>query len=158
MINEDGSVTISGTFTDVGIFGSHTVQIDWGSGEVSSVALVVQGNGSGTFTATHRYLDDSNPANTLSDAYTVTATVVDDGGVSVSSTVDIRVNNVAPTISLLTVTPVIDEDGTINLGFNVSDTGKLDSHSIVINWGDGTNTGYSDLEAFALPLVASVSV
>ncbi len=48
VINEDGSVTISGTFTDVGTQDTHAVSIDWGSGETSSVAVVVEANGSGS--------------------------------------------------------------------------------------------------------------
>ena len=56
VINENGSVTVSGTFTDVGTQDTHTVLINWGNGEVSSAALVVQGNGSGRFSATHQYL------------------------------------------------------------------------------------------------------
>ena len=136
VIDENGSVTISGSFTDLGTQDTHTVQINWGNGEVSSAALVVQGNGSGTFTATHQYLDD-NPTNTLSDAYTISATVTDDdGGVSVSSTLGILVRNVAPVILTLAATSV-NENGTVTLSGTYSDVGSQDTHTLTINWGEG---------------------
>ena len=37
MINEDGSVTLSGDFVDPGSLSSHTVEIDWGDGSSSTV-------------------------------------------------------------------------------------------------------------------------
>ena len=37
-INENGSVTVSGSFTDVGTQDTHSVLIDWGAGETSSEA------------------------------------------------------------------------------------------------------------------------
>ena len=141
MINENGSVTVSGTFTDVGTRDTHSVLINWGDGETSSAALVVQGNGIGTFTATHRYLDD-NPTTTSSDQYTVTATVTDDdGGVSSNSTVRITVNNVAPTAGAITapLDPVAVTN-VISVSANFTDTGVLDTHSAVWNWGDASSS------------------
>lgn len=73
------------------------MQINWGQGETTSAAFVVHGLGSGTFTATHRYVDDALTG-TPADIYVITATVTDDdGGVSPSATVEITVQNVAPT-------------------------------------------------------------
>ena len=141
VINEDGSVTVSGSFTDVGTLDTHTVLIDWGNGETSSAAVVVQGNGSGTFTAMHQYLDD-NPTATSSNPYTITATVTDDdGGVSSSSTVGITVNNVAPTVGAITA-PLDPVAATIviSVNANFTDSGVLDTHSAVWYWGDASNS------------------
>ncbi|MCH8830537.1 MAG: hypothetical protein IID45_13255, partial [Planctomycetes bacterium] len=90
----------------VGTLDTHTVLIDWGTGETSSVAVVTQGAGSGTFTATHQYLDD-NPTATASDVYSITATVTDDdGGFVTSAASTLTVNNVAPNILSVRATDV----------------------------------------------------
>ena len=141
VINENGSVTISGNFTDAGSADTHSVLIGWGNGETFSVALVVQSNGSGTFTATHQYLDD-NPTGSSSDPYTISATVTDDdGGVSVSSTVHITVNNVAPVAGAITapLDPVAVTN-VISVSANFTDIGTLDTHSAVWNWGDSSTS------------------
>ena len=141
VINENGSVTISGSFTDKGIQDTHTVLINWGNGETSSAAVVVQGSGSGTFSATHQYRDD-NPTSTSFDPYTIRATVTDDdGGLSVSSTVGITVNNVIPAIAVLSNTSPeggnAAEGQSITISGSFTDVGTLDTHKANINWGDG---------------------
>ncbi|NLS93508.1 MAG: hypothetical protein GXX96_15220, partial [Planctomycetaceae bacterium] len=51
VINEDGSVTVTGSFTDPGTLDVHTVLIDWGLGEATSAATVTPSpGGGGTFT------------------------------------------------------------------------------------------------------------
>ncbi len=92
VINEDGSVTVTGSFTDAGTEDTHSVMIDWGLGEDSSAAVVTQGAGSGTFTATHQYLGDNLTA-TSSNSYTITATVTDDDGGAGTATVTLTVRN-----------------------------------------------------------------
>ncbi len=137
VINEDGSVTISGTFTDVGTQDTHAVSIDWGSGETSSVAVVTEANGSGSFTATHQYRDD-NPTGSALDLYTITATLTDDdGGIATSST-SVTVNNVAPVITSLSVdNAVINEDGSVTISGTFTDVGTQDTHAVSIDWGSG---------------------
>ena len=96
VIDENGSVTLTGSFTDVGTLDTHTVMVDWGDG-TSSPAAVTQGAGSGTFTATHQYLDDA-PTATPSDEYTITVTVADDDTRTMSASTLVTVENVAPVI------------------------------------------------------------
>ncbi|MFO0925215.1 MAG: hypothetical protein U0905_22365 [Pirellulales bacterium] len=71
-VNEDGTVTLSGTYIDVGTQDTHTLTIDWGEG--APVTLPVSG---GTFSFTHQYLDD-NPTNTSSDTHTIGVVLTDD--------------------------------------------------------------------------------
>ena len=55
MIDENGTVTLSGTYHDVGTQDTHTLTIDWGEGR-RRLTLPVPG---GTFSFTHQYLDDN---------------------------------------------------------------------------------------------------
>ena len=71
VIDENGWVTVSGSFTDSDTQDTHGVLINWGTGEGSSAATVSQGAGSGTFTATHQYKDD-NPTATSWDTKAAT--------------------------------------------------------------------------------------
>ncbi|APZ96400.1 PKD domain-containing protein [Fuerstiella marisgermanici] len=149
-INEDGSVTVSGSFTDVGIQDTHTVMIDWGDG-TSSPATVTQAAGTGTFTATHQYLDD-DPTATSSDNYTITATVTDDDGGTDSASATLTVNNVAPTLVLDPVV-AIDENGVATLTGTISDPGTLDTFTLDINWGDALSP--NDTETYSFSASAS---
>ncbi|MCA9121143.1 MAG: pre-peptidase C-terminal domain-containing protein [Planctomycetaceae bacterium] len=141
VINENGSVTVSGTISDAGTLDTHSVVIDWGGTEGTTTAVVTQDAGSATFTATHQYLDD-DPTNTPSDGYTITATVTDDDGDQDDASLEITVNNVAPTITELTSGAEdcgnAHEDNPITLDLSFDDIGSLDEHTVVIDWADGT--------------------
>ncbi len=149
-INEDGSVTVTGSFSDVGTADTHTVLIDWGTWEASSAAVVTETAGSGTFTATHQYLND-NPTATLSDIYKIKATLTDDDGASVTSAeASLTVNNLAPAnVSFDNVTfgsPVAEPNvggvrgQTLLFSGAFIDVGTLDTHSATVDWGDGSGT------------------
>ena len=137
-VSENGTVTLSGSFTDVGTLDTHTVLIDWGDGTAATAATVTQGAGSGTFTATHQYLDDA-PTGTAYDVKNVTVTLNDDDGGSVAdASQSVRVNNLAPVITSVTVDPTVSENGTVTLSGSFTDAGTLDTHTVLIDWGDGT--------------------
>src|SRR5439155_480485 len=74
-INENGTVTVSGTLSDPGTLDTHTVTFVWQDG--SSNTVVPLAAGVTTFSTTHQYLDD-NPTGTASDIYAVGVTVADD--------------------------------------------------------------------------------
>src|SRR5262249_33100626 len=122
-INENGVTTLTGTITDVGTLDTFTLSVNWGDGNVQSVTNL----GSGQFTVTHRYLD--NIPKGLVSNFTVSATVTDDdGGVSNTPTVAVTVNNVAPTVSALAVTPgSVNENGVTTLSGTIGDVGTLDT-------------------------------
>lgn len=149
VIDEDGTVTVSATFDDPGTLDVHTVDIDWGDGTTETFVLATGDRG---FTASHQYLDDgpSPGNNTPFDVYEIGVTITDDDTGTVSSSVDVTVNNVAPTITP-TVDPApasdkADEGETVTLEFDFTDPGTLDVHTYTIDWGDGV------IETGTLPL------
>ncbi|QDT13384.1 VCBS domain-containing protein [Planctomycetes bacterium K23_9] len=130
-INEAGTATLTGTYSDPGTADTHLVDIDWGDGTVQA-GVSVSG---GSFTATHSYADD-DPTGTPSDSYSISVTIADDDAGSVTTAATVLVSNVAPTI---TVNPVadIDENGTATLSGTYADAGPNDTHVLDVVWGDG---------------------
>jgi hypothetical protein len=85
------------------------------------------------------YADD-DPTGTASDPYTITVDLVDEDGTHAGAgTKGITVENVAPVIGVMTVTP---GGGHWSTGFEVyvefTDPSSLDTHVATIDWGDGT--------------------
>ncbi len=138
VINEDGTATVSGSFSDVGSLDTHTVTISWGDGTTSSATVDPVAR---TFTANHQYLDDALSA-AASDVYSIDITVTDDDTGSVSAATTVTVNNVDPVIVSYNA-PVINEDGTATISGSFSDVGSLDTHTVTISWGDGTTSSAS---------------
>ena len=133
-INENGVVTLSLGFNDPGTLDNHQVEIDWGDGTVETVSLAV---GVRSLAKAHQYFDD-NPTGTASDNYSVKVRVIDDDlGVAEASRT-VTVANVAP--SNLQIDPIapIDENGVAVLKLTFDDPGTLDSHTVEVDWGDGT--------------------
>ncbi|MCA9225422.1 MAG: hypothetical protein KDA47_07415, partial [Planctomycetales bacterium] len=93
----------------------YTVEIDWGDGTVETISDIPWWSGTLvsdttmpgqieiTQTLRHTYLDD-NPTNTPQDNYTVTITVTDDDTLSDTQTATVTVNNVAPTVTIESIT------------------------------------------------------
>jgi hypothetical protein len=135
-IDEGGSVSLSGSFTDPGTLDTHTVAINWGDGTSSTANLTA---GVLSFSSvSHQYLD--NPGG-LSGAYPISVTVVDQDGASGSAVTSVTVNNVPPANILVVVSPPsIDEGGSVSLSGSFTDPGTLDTHTVAINWGDGTSS------------------
>lgn len=129
---ENGFATVSGTFTDVGILDTHSVEVDWGGSEGTSPATVDQL--AGTFTASHQYLDD-DPSGTSLDVYSITASATDDDGGVGTASASVEVTNVAPVITSLTGN---DNNGSVTVNF--TDIGSNDTHNVSIDWGDGEAT------------------
>jgi hypothetical protein len=161
-VDEDGTVVVSGTFHDPGLYDSHALTIDWNSAASGRPRRFVEGittitthgpNPAGTtiehlgdgvwnFQAAHRYRDD-NPTQSSSDEYLITVEVADDDTVSDSTAIVLTVNNVAPQIDLNSVVvrfPLTDEGRVrepLTLSASFTDLGQLDLHDVAIDWGDG---------------------
>ncbi len=152
------SITNIGQFTDPGFDNplnpsgatseTFNYAINWGDGTAASVgAATIDSPGSvgtptsGSFDGSHIYADNG--------LYTVTVTVTDDDGGATSSTFQVTVNNVAPTLIVpgdqtvgrnapLTITNIgqfADPgfDNPLNVGGETSER-----FAYAIDWGDGT--------------------
>ncbi len=137
--DEDGTTTLTGTIADPGTPDTFTLTIDWGDPLSPGNAQVVNlAAGTTGFSIDHQYLDD-NPSATDADSYSIGLTLEDDDGGSGPGGTTVDVANVAPVITLLAVTPTIDEDGTVTVDGAITDVGTLDDHSVAIDWGDGSS-------------------
>ena len=155
--DEGGAVNVSATFTDSNTAQTHTCTVNWGDGSPVQAGTVTEASGSGTCNAgPHTYVDD-NPTSTSSDLYTVTVTVTDVGAptpnLSGSNTASHTVNNVPPVINngdLSLSAASISENGSVNLSGTFTDPGVQDTHTVTINWGDGSSNT-------TIPLAAGVT-
>src|SRR5262245_50889515 len=139
VIDEDGSITVMGTFTNPGAGGNHTVTFDWGNNSIQTQLTLAPGVR--TFSTVKRYFDE-NPSGTPSDTYTITATVFDGAG-SGSGTATVTVNNIAPTVTDLSVAPSVFENTDLTLSGTFHDQGTRDTHVITVDWGNPNSPGTS---------------
>jgi Ca2+-binding RTX toxin-like protein len=143
-IDENGVITLIGAFSDPGTLDIHRAVIDWNDGNTETVLIDL---GSQEFSASHQYLDD-NPIGTSSDMCNISVTVLDDDAGSDIASTRLKVNNVAPQIISLSVSPPLTaEGGPVTLNCAFEDPGSLDTWSGTINWGDGTTTEIAGLTA-----------
>ena len=129
-VNESQTVNLTTTFTDPDLSDTHTATVDWGDGivepgVVDELACEVS--------SSHVYADD--------DIYIVTVIVTDNNGAFGEDDLTITVSNVAPQITAVSLdSATIDENGTVALSGSFTDPGKLDTHKVEINWGDGQSS------------------
>jgi hypothetical protein len=137
-IAENETAILSGEFFDPGTLDAFTLSVDWGDGSAPTVVLAADAT---TFTLGHLYLDDK-PSGT-SD-YLVSITVIDDDlGVGTSGVV-VTVYNLAPEVTALSLNKTeIDEGDEVTLSGSFVDVGTLDTHSVAVDWGDGTTSAAS---------------
>jgi hypothetical protein len=132
-LSEGGTATLNGSFTDPGVLDTHTVQIHWGDGSPDTTLNLAAGVLS--FSAKHQYVDNL-PGNA---AYPVTVTVTDKEGATTSAGTALTVNNVPPSgLSLNWVAATTNEGDTAALNGSFTDPGVLDTHTVLIHWGDGS--------------------
>jgi PKD repeat protein len=118
---EGDTVFFTGTYTDPGWLDTHTIV--WYFGDGSDPV-------EGTFTPDHVYGDNG--------VYTVTLTVTDDDGASSMDTITVTVQNVAPTVDA-GADRTANEGDTVVFAGNYYDPGQMDTHTIVWDFGDGSD-------------------
>ncbi len=147
-VNEGGVATLAGTIAGLPVADAATVAIIWGDGSTRSVSLAA---GTTSFAINHTFLD--NPTGQPSGGtYVARATVTDtNSSLSVTAAASVTVNNVAPVITSFT-----DASSSTNkvpvgqaLGYSLvfTDPGVLDTHTVTIGWGDGSQASVYTISA-----------
>ncbi len=138
-IDENGTAVLDVSFDDPGVLDLHTISIDWGDGGPLEVVSIPVGDRSAQFS--HQYLDDA-PSGTTSDTYTVSVSIDDGDGGTDSGSTGATVNNVDPVIVTLNNSSNdgcgVLEGQSVSLSGSYTDVGTLDTHTALINWGDGS--------------------
>lgn len=133
---ENGTATLTGNIADPNAGDTFVLVVNWGDGSAPQTSNYP--SGTTVFSQTHQYLDD-NPTATPSDTYTISLTLSDNAGGSDTDSTMVTVNNAVPILSSIAANPsTILVGGTTNLSGTISDVGTLDTHQVVIAWGDGT--------------------
>jgi len=133
-VNENGTATLAGTITNPGT-GALTLMVNWGDGSAAQTFNLPAGATS--FSQAHKYLDDS-PTGTAQDNMNVTLSLRNNGTETDTASTTVKVKNVAPTMSGVSINSTIVEGGTATLAGSLSDVGTLDSYTLAIDWGDGS--------------------
>ena len=118
--DEGVEVTFTASVTDPGNETLDQIVIDWGDGDVEPIANL---NGP----IRHRFADDGNQIVKLS---------VWSDGREYTSQLNIQVNNVAPVVSNLNATPLVEGQRVVVTG-DVIDAGVGDSSIVIIEFGNG---------------------
>jgi len=117
------------TFTDADPADTHTAVIDWGDGATTTGSVIEPGS-PGSVSGSHTYADDG--------VFTITVSVTDSAGNTDEDVVIVTVNNFVPVVDAgpdITMTGVIL---VFTRGATTTDSGIEDTHTAVIDWGDGT--------------------
>jgi hypothetical protein len=123
---EGSPFTSSGTFNDPDGDPIVTATVNYGDG--TGVQTLTLGNG--TFALSHVYADNCT--------CTVTVSITDAEGGQASDTAVATIANVAPTLTLGTAPAATPLGATTSLSIPYGDVGVLDTHTVSVNWGDGT--------------------
>jgi hypothetical protein len=119
--------TISLPLNDPGTASVHTATVDWGDGTITTPDLL-EGSGSGVVYDSHAY--------TAAGSYTVTVTV-HEGASTVQQSAVMTITNSASSLSPFSVAP-INEGDTTGFSANFTDADPSDTHTAMVDWGDGT--------------------
>jgi Tol biopolymer transport system component len=169
-VNEGGVATLSGDIDEDDAGDGFKLTVNWGDGSAPQVFNYPAGTTS--FEETHVYEDDV-PQGTASDDFTIGVILSDNRfGIDTGSVV-VTVNNLAPSLTGLTVTPSNPGFGVpVLLTGNYTDAGYSGSGTdedlkVFVNWGDGqsgflSTTGapgsISETHQYALPGSYTVTV
>ena len=158
-IVENSDATIAATILDPGTLDVFSVAVNWQDGSTANIVglgltdipSTTIGDTTYTWNAatrrltlTHHYGDD-NPTGTASDAYPVSLLVADDDTGTGTFSITVVVNNVAPMITAVNVSPLtINESESLTLNGTFTDrsiTFATETYKAFVIWGDGESGG-----------------
>lgn len=134
-ITEGDALTLVGSFTDSAVTESHDVLIELGDGTSKTLRL-----SPGVFEIPVTLLEyKDNPIS--GSTFQIKVTVTDEAGLSTSALRTITVANAAPQLHGLALSnSSLREGDELTVTGSYRDVGLLDTHSILVNWSDGSLT------------------
>lgn len=158
-IEENDTVTLTGTFEDLDLGDTHTLEIDWDDPNDENLTMLKLVPGERKLGFTHTYQDDGlapgNVAETPSDFATILVKVNDDFGAEDTRSVETLVKNVKPIIdpSIGVLVTVIDDNGggddneglLITIEGTFTDPENLDLRKGTVLWSDGVSVDLDDI-------------
>jgi autotransporter-associated beta strand protein len=137
-VTEGSVATLRGQLVDPDVGDRLALQVDWGDG--SPVETFAPGLK--PFAIHHRYLD--NPLQgTAEGEYQVSVRWFDQFGAGNGRALAVAVENAAPKLQDLIVTSPVPAGAPVVLAGGIADRGVRDTHTLVVDWGDGTTAVYS---------------
>jgi len=118
-MDEGESTDFHGSFSDPGILDTHNIEWNFGDGHFSY----------GVLNPSHTYFDNG--------VYTAILTVTDDDGGKNSDSLLVNVNNVNPSLNVIEDQSILEGNSCTFDLLSFTDAGILDTHSSIIDWGDG---------------------
>ena len=138
-IDENGTVTVSGTIVSPGGIHTNTVSIDWGDGSTDDHDRPRSGRTTRSPT-THTYLN--NPAGVASGNYAINGSVTNEEGKVGTASAQRHRHQRRPAVHRgrpePCPKPTANEGDTVTLDGQFTDPGTLDPHTVTIDWGDGS--------------------
>jgi PKD repeat protein len=129
------------TFTDDDAGDVHRVDIDWGDGTAPDTYTLPVGDRSFSFQKTVPYANDSATAFRLQ-------VTVSDALYATSRFLSVTVLNAAPSItSFVLSTSTVEAGEAVTATGTFTDTGAADTHTVTVDWGDGSPTTTINLAA-----------
>jgi len=127
-------------------------------GAVLTITSINATTGQVGFSVQHQYLDDGLALgnNTISDVSIIGVTVADDDAQSGNNTTTVTVHNVAPSVALNSVSD-INENGIATVTGSYTDIGRLDAHTLTVNWADPNNATASTFAVGAIQNAAGMA-
>jgi hypothetical protein len=141
-ISQGSSVTLGGTFADPGPIDTHIAVINWGDGSVPTTVQLAAGVL--TFAASHTYLS-SLPNNA---PFTISASVSDAEPASTPATATTQVTVTSTSnVQLSLSSNSINENDSTTLSGSFTDPITSHTHTVTIDWGDGSQPTSLNLAA-----------
>ena len=148
-IDEAGTATLAGSFTDPGVNDSFVLLVTWGDGTTSTRSFAPGRPKS--FSFSHAFADD-NPTTTPVDRVPVRVQLSDKDGGKALAAPTVTVRNLAPTnVTLSSATTggvaaqrdaqgflTVAEAATVTWTGTFRDVGLADASGLSVSWGDGT--------------------
>jgi len=127
IINEGNPYSTTGSFSDPDS-SSWTATVDYGDGS-GAQPLILSGT---NFTLNHIYTNEGS--------YTLTVSVTDNQGATGTATATITVNDVPPSVRIITAPSVVKIKSSVSVSALFTYPGIQDMHTAIWAWGDGSHS------------------